>query len=668
MTQKILYTFLICLFLANCSVAQPAGYYGSSDKKAIKYYEEARTCFNNISHITGQRDLNCAEEALTKALERDPEFIEAHTLLSNVYIERKDFGKAIAQKEKMFALGKPVSQAEYFYMASMNMAIGDYQKCLKYANYFIKDRSANQSMLNKAYKYIDDCNFAIEAIKHPTPFKPVNLGPNVNTDRPEYFPSITADDQTLLYTRLILDNNALHGVGMQEDIFVTTAAEQDHWNYGQSISKNINTIFNEGAPTFSADGKYVILVGCEAGNKGDFDYGADRKGYGSCDLFVSEKIGTEWTKPANIGAPVNSRHFESQPCFSSDGKTLYFIRGIIEKGSLRDTKDQDIYKSEILPDGTWSKPERLPDYINSPGREESVQIHPDGQTLYFSSDGHTGMGGLDIFMCRMQADGTWSKPINLGYPINTFMDENSLLVSSKGDLAYFASDREGGYGDLDLYRFDLPAQFQPVKTTYMKGYVYDSLTKKPLAADFQLFDLKSGDIYKRAIANSGNGEFMVALPTNKDFGLIAEHNGYLYYSKNYSLDKLEKREDGFVVNVPMQPIKKGDKIILENIFFDVDKWDLKPESIAELKKLQDFLTKNPDLKLELGGHTDSDGDDKHNLTLSDNRAKAVKTWLIEHGVAADRLSHKGYGEKEPIAPNDSPENKAKNRRTEAKIL
>lgn len=660
--NKFIYTFFIMTFLVNCSVAQP-GHYTSSDKKAIKYYEAGRTCFNNVSPQTGKRDLDCAEESLLKALERDPEFIEAHSLLSNVYIERKDLGKAIAQKEKMFSLGKPVSQAEYFYMASMNMGVGDYEKCMKYANYYIKDRNANQNMVNKAYQYIDNCKFAIEAKKHPVPFNPINMGPNINSDRPEYYPSITADDKTFLYTRDVLDPRELN-YGHQEDIMVSTSESPHEWTFGKGISPNINTVYNEGAPTFSADGKYIIMVGCEIGH-GDRDYGADRQGMGSCDLFVSEKIGNEWTKPGNMGTPINSVHWETQPSFSSDGKTLYFIRGFRDKqtGEMH----QDIYKSEISSTG-WSKPERLPDYINTPGREESVQIHPDGQTLYFTSDGHTGMGGTDIYMCRIQADGSWGKPVNLGYPINTHMDENSLLVSSKGDIAYFASDREGGYGSLDLYRFDLPKQFQPIKTTFMKGFVYDSITRDPLAADFQLFDLETGQLYKRAIANSGNGEFLVAIPTNKDFGLIAEHNGYLYYSKNYSLDKLEKTEDGFIVNVPMQKIKKGTEFPLENIFFDVDKWDLKPESIAELNKLKEFLEKNEDLKVELGGHTDSDGDDKHNMTLSNNRAKSVEDWLIKNGIEGSRLSHKGYGETQPVAPNDTPENKAKNRRTVVKIM
>lgn len=662
MMNKILYTLFALAFLVNCSVAQP-GMYSSTDKKAIKAYEAARTCFNNLSPQTGKGDLVCAEEQALKALERSPNFIEAHILLSNIYIDKKQYDKALKQKENMFNLGQPLPSAEYFYTAKLCMITGDYEKCLKYANYYVKAQNTSPSLSNLCYKYIDNCNFAIQAKKNPVPFDPVNMGPNINTNRPEYFPSITADDKQLLYTRDVIDPREVY-YGHQEEIIVSNSDKPYEWSFGKGVSTNINTVYNEGAPTFSADGKYIIMVGCEVGH-GNLDYGGDRQGYGSCDLFVSEKIGNEWTKPVNIGAPVNSSNWETQPSFSSDGKTLYFIRGYRDKK----TGDmiQDIFKSEITADG-WSKPERLPDYINSPGKEESVQIHPDGQTLYFTSDGHIGMGGTDIYMCRLQADGSWGKPINLGYPINTHNDENSLLVSSKGDIAYFASDREGGYGDLDLYRFELPKAYRPIKTTFMKGYVYDSITKDPLAADFQLFDLKTGELFKRAIANSGNGEFLVAIPTNKDFGVIAEHAGYLYFSKNYSLDKLEKTEDGFIVNVPMQPIGDNTEFILENIFFDVDKWDLKPESVTELNKLKEFLTNNASLKVELGGHTDSDGDDKHNMTLSDNRAKAVKEWLIKNGIEASRLSHKGYGETKPIAPNDTPENKAKNRRTVVKIV
>jgi len=665
--KRTLGILLIIITITSCKVvAQPGMSYTSDNKKAIKLYEAARTCYGQVSPTTGRRNLSCAEENAKKALEKDPSFAEAYALLSNINIEKGELKEAIAYKQKMMQLSPQFSPSEYFYLANLQMAVGDYEGAKKNANRYSQNRNANPDFVDKCRSFITNADFAIQAMKNPVDFKPVNLGPNVNTERPEYFPSLTADDHTLLFTRDVLDANAV-ARGHQEDIYISEKNGPE-WNLSNPISKSVNSIYNEGAPTFSADGKYVIFVGCEFGNRGDFEYGEGRTGKGSCDLFVSEKEGDNWSKPFNMGAPINTGNWESQPSFSSDGKTLYFIRGIVRYKQRRNPGEQDIYMTQIQDDGTWSNPKKLSNKINTPGREESVQIHPDGQTLYFSSDGHPGMGSLDIYVSRLDEKGEWGKPENLGYPINTFNEENSTLVSSSGEFAYFASNREGGFGSLDLYSFVLPESKRPIKTTFMKGKVYDIETKKPLAADFQLIDLKTGVMFKRAVANRGNGEFIVALPINKDFALIAEHDGYFFYSENYSIDKLEKNEDGFLVDVPMRPIKKGDPFVLENIFFDTDMSVLKPESITELNKLYAIVSKNESLRIELGGHTDSDGNDAHNLQLSDDRAKAVVNWLVEKGIDKSRLEYKGYGESKPRVKNDTPENKAKNRRTEVIIL
>lgn len=661
---KILSVIYLVIYATSCTVAQPTMKYASSNKKAIKMYEAARACFNDVDPYTGRRNISCAEENANKALDKDANFTEVYSLLTEIFVAKGDVKKAIEYKQKMMSISPNFSPTEFFYLSSMQMAIGDYEGVKKNAPKYIQYRNANPDFVELCRKDLKNADFALQAMKNPVPFEPINLGANINTELPEYFPSVTADDQTLLYTRRINDENALRG-GIQEDIFISEK-NGDHWNLGSPISKSVNSSYNEGAPTFSADGKYVIFVGCEIGTKGDYDYGEGRDGKGSCDLFVSEKDGDHWSKPFNMGAPINTGNWESQPSFSSDGKTLYFIRGKIRNRQRRNPGEQDIYVTEIQDNGTWSVPVKLSDKVNTSGREESVQIHPDGQTLYFSSDGHVGMGGLDIYMSRMDDNGEWGKPVNLGYPINTHNDENSTLVSSKGDFAFFASNREGGFGSLDLYSFKMPKHAQPIKTTFMKGKVFDADTKKPLAAEFQLIDLKTGKLFKRAVANRGNGEFIVAIPVNKEFALIAEHEGYFFYSKNYSLDKLQKNDEGFLIDVPMKPMKGS--FVLENVFFDTDKYDLKEESVVELKKLKAVLLENQDIKVELGGHTDSDGDDKHNQILSQNRAKAVVDWLIKNGIEENRLSYKGYGESKPIVPNDSAENKAKNRRTEVTIL
>ncbi len=658
--------FLIFLYsvilLSSCSVAQKG--YSSDSKKAIKAFETARTCFNTIDLQTGKPGLECAESYVMKALEKDSTFSEAYSLASNIYVEIGNIQKAIYYKEKMMMNCSRVPDYEYFYLASMQMAVGNYMACSFNAQKYIQMPNISEHSYNTCLRFIRNCDFALQAIQSPYPFEPINLGPGINTDRPEYFPSITADDSILLFTRRVLDKNAPWGTE-QEDIFITNKLN-DHWSLGSLISNNINTSYNEGAPTFSADGKYVIFVGCETGSQGDYEYGEGRKGYGSCDLFVSEKIGDNWSKPFNMGAPINSKHWETQPSFSSDGKTLFFIRGMTYDRQRRENSDQDIYMTQLTDEGTWIKPVKLSNNINTPYREESVQIHPDGQTLYFSSNGHTGMGGLDIYMSRMDENGEWGKAVNLGYPINTHMDENSVLVSSKGDLAFFATNRDGGYGSLDLYSFKVPEDFQPIKTTFIKGKVYDKETNNPLAAKFELKDLSNGNVFKQAYANSGNGEFLVALPENKDFALHAKHDGYLFYSMNYSIDKLTKTEDGFVINVPMSKIKPS-TFVLENIFFDVDSWELKKESKAELEEIFTFLSDNSNLEVQISGHTDSDGDEDDNQTLSKNRAESVVNWLIDKGISGNRMTYKGYGETKPLLTNSSDENKAKNRRTELTI-
>ncbi len=654
---------LFSLLSASCGTAQK-GLYSTKSKKAIKYYQAAKTCFNTIDPNTGSPGLACAEEYILKALDKDSLFTEAYSLASNVYIETGDIEKAIFYREKMIKNSKKVLAVEYFYLASMYMATGQYLKCRNNAQLYLNQINPNPKLVEVCLQFLKDCDFAVKAISTPSSFEPLNMGKAINTDRPEYFPSITADDSMFLFTRRVLDENAPWG-NEQEDIYVSTK-QFGHWSDGALISENINSFYNEGAPTFSADGKYVIFVGCETGNKGDYEYGGDRKGYGSCDLFASEKVGDTWSKPFNLGPPINSRNWETQPSFSSDGKTLYFVRGLTFDRQMRDPKNQDIYFSELTDQGRWTKPKKLGANINTPGREESVQIHPDGQTLYFSSNGHTGMGGLDIFMSKLDDNGKWGKAINLGYPINSFVDENSILVSSNGELAYFASNRDGGFGSLDLYSFKLPEKYRPINTTFMKGRVYDAVTKKPLAAKFELKDLSNGQVFKQAYANSGNGEFLVAIPKNKEFALHAEHEGYLFYSMNYSSEKLTQSAAGFSIDVPMSPVQAG-SFVLENIFFDVNKWSLKKESNAELNLLYKFLILNPQVNVELAGHTDSDGNAVSNQILSENRAKAVVDWLVDKGINKERMTSKGYGDTLPILPNTSEQNKAKNRRTELKI-
>ena len=655
--------FVISFFLLNSFSSQSA-LYSSYNKKAIKLYEKAIECYQDISPFSGRGNLKGAEEYLLKSLAKDSTFSEAYILLSQVKVKMGDINSAIFYKEKMMTVNPIIPLVEYFYLAGMHMAIGSYEKCLKNAVRYKNSPLADQRYIGRIDKMIENCEFAIEAIKNPVDFNPINLGSSINSELPEYFPSITADDSTFLFTRRVNDLSAPGG--RQEEIFVSKKTPNNHWSNSSLVSNAINSKYNEGAPTFSPDGQYIIFVGCETGAKGDYEYGDDRKGYGSCDLFYSQNNGTNWSKPVNLGSKINSKHWETQPSFSSDGKTLYFIRGMTYDRQRRNPDNQDIYVTTITEDGQWSKPEKLPPNINSPHREESVQIHPDGKTLYFSSNGHPGMGGMDLYMSRKLDDNTWSDPINLGYPLNTYKNDISILISPKGDKGYFSSDREGGYGDLDLYSFNVDKKFKPLPITFIKGKIIDAESKLPLFAFFQLTDLKKGNIISQMQSKPGNGEFLITVPKNIDFALHAEKEGYMFYSRNIYRDNLSLSKDGFLI-IELEKVKPG-TFILENIFFEKSKSSLKKSSLVELNKVLKLMQINPDLKIQISGHTDSDGDDDFNLELSINRAKSVVNWLIENNIDQNRLSFKGYGETRPIEENNSIANKAKNRRTELTII
>ncbi|HEY4800416.1 MAG TPA: hypothetical protein VII99_15150, partial [Bacteroidia bacterium] len=426
---KIISLFFFCfLVLGECPAQQQN--YSSKNKKAIKHYEEA------IKFYDGRNLTACVEE-LKKASEEDPAFIEPHIMLGYVYGDLNQNPKAIEEMKAAIGINPNFYWVNYFTLAKLQFGSGLYEDAKKNFDKYLEKPGENKEINDLAKRDIINCDFAINALAHPVPFKPVNEGPGLNSKYDEYYPSITADEQTFLFTRRVPRKD---GTGLQEDFYVCNK-QDGKWGNAYGIGPKINTEGNEGAPCLSADGEILFFVACE----GDFGYGADRTGYGSCDIFYALKNGIDWTKPKNVGAPVNTKWWESQPSFASDGKTLYFVRGTVDANGK---KVQDIYSSVLKDDGKWSNPKKLSDKINTPYNEESVFIHPDNQTLYFSSDGHPGMGGLDIFMSRRQPDGEWGEAINLGYPINTFNDENSLLVSRDGKTGWFASDRAGGYGGL----------------------------------------------------------------------------------------------------------------------------------------------------------------------------------------------------------------------------
>ncbi len=651
--MKKIITLFVCLLLSEVSAQMAPGEYSSTNRKAISYLEAGKKAFEV------KKD-DVAEKNFKKAIEEDPNFIEANLGLANLYQVTNRHKEAIVYFKKAVSINPRFFPNSLYFLSLSQMADGQYDDAKLNLETFLKYDRINPTTKERAEEFLVNATFAAQAVKNPRPFNPINVGAGINTSMNEYFPAVTADGNQFIFTRGVTDARR---PGYENEDFYVSEKQKDVWQTATGISE-INSIGNEGAPALSADGTIMFFASC-ANEFGD--YGAPgRKGYGNCDIFYSQKINGKWTLPRNAGPAVNTNNWETQPSFSSDGKTLYFIRGMIYRGSVR---DQDIYSSTIGEDGKFAMAVKISTNVNSPQKEESVFIHPDNQTLYFSSDGHPGMGGLDVFMSRRQADGDWGKAINLGYPINTFNDENSLLVYPNGKLAFFASNKSGGFGGLDVYQFELPEDLRPQKITYVKGKVYDATTKLPLEANFELINPDNQQVINRSYSQK-NGEFFVTLTENNNYIVNVNKDGYLFYSDNFLLKSSSTDfNKPYLLNIPLQPIDIGSTVELKNIFFDVNKAELKPESKAELEKLISLLSKNPSLKIELGGHTDNSGDKKFNLSLSLNRAKAVYDYLLNNGrIDATRLKYQGYGDSKPKVANDTPENKAKNRRTEFKVI
>lgn len=631
--MRFIYLSVLLFFISGYIYAQQRQY-STTDRAAIKYFAIANT--NLDDHMFDE-----AVDNLQKAIAEDDKFIEAHAVLGDLYKSMRNYKGAVEQFQKVISLNPEFSRAVYLRIGELEIDMGQYsiaqahlEKYLSYPNLVAKDSYYAQ-------KLVADCKFSIQAIAHPVPFKPVNLGPEINTSADEYLPVATADEATLIFTRKINNN---------EDFYKSNKLD-NKWQTAVYLSDQINTPqYNEGAESISQDGKYLFFTGC---NRPD--------GLGRCDIYIAQKKGDDWSKPFDLSPPVNTPGWESQPSISADGKTLYFVSN--RKGGYG---GYDIWKSHLTDKG-WGEPENMGPNINTMYDEQSPFIHADDSTFYFCSNGWPGLGGKDLFVSRLGKDGKWQKPENLGYPINSGGDENGLTLTATGAYAFFSSNNLNGFGGYDIYTFEMPQSIRPQLVTYVKGVVQDAKTKAPLEAAVEIIDLQNKEPVYQDYSDAMLGDFLATLTSGKNYGLNISKSGYLFYSANFSLVGHEPKNP-FNISVLLEPIEIGNKVILNNIFFDTNKFDLKPESITELQQLVDFLTLNPTLHIEISGHTDDVGNDASNNTLSENRARSVYQYLISNKIAADRLVYKGYGKTQPIAPNTTDEGRQKNRRTEFKII
>jgi outer membrane protein OmpA-like peptidoglycan-associated protein/tetratricopeptide (TPR) repeat protein len=622
----------LLLFLSVVTYAQQQ--YTTTNKDAIKYYALASQSIDE--HMYDE-----AIDQLQKAIAEDKNFIEAHAQLGDVMHLRRNNKGAIDEFKKVIVINPEFSRAVYIKIGELEISEALYQEALKHLQKYLTYAGITDQNKAHAQKLTRDCIFAIEALQHPVAFKPINMGPNINTANDEYSPVSTADDKTIIYTRQI---------ALNEDFYQSSKANND-WQKSVYLSEKINTPnYNEGSESVSQDGKFLFFTGC---NRPD--------GRGRCDIYVAQKKGDDWGKPFDLSPPVNTGGWESQPSISADGRTLYFVSN--RKGGYG---GYDIWKSTLTEKG-WGEPENLGPTINTSYNEQSPFIHPDDSTLYFCSNGWPGMGNQDLFVSRLGKDGKWQSPKNLGYPINTNGDESGLSLTAGGNYAFFSSNKLDGYGGFDIYTFELPPDLRPHMVTYVKGFVSDAKTRQPLESAVEIIALESNKPAYQDYSSPEKGDFLATIAAGKNYGLNISRPGYLFYSENFSLVG-RISSNPFNITVLLEPIEVGNKVILKNIFFDTNKYQLEPESRAELQKLIEFLALNPTVHIEISGHTDNVGNDDLNQKLSENRAKSVYDYLLSGEVDPARLVFKGYGKNQPIAPNDTDENRAKNRRTEFKII
>jgi len=637
---------IFVLFLLLVGTELKAQNFSTGIKKAIKRFEKAYQSFQlqNNREALSQLDL---------AIKIDDHFYEAYLLKAEIYHSENRFEEEIASYQKVIDLApKDYDRKVFYYIGETELRIGHYEAARDHIEHFLEDsKQKSSSLYAKAEKKLEQASFGIKALAHPVPFHPINMGEKVNSKYADYFPSFTMDERLLIKTVCIGERFGVIG-GCQEDFFVCQRDDSGHWTQARNLGAPVNTPNNEGAQCISHDGRHLFFAAC-GGREG-------------CDIFHCQLENGRWSVPKAIGAPVNTPAWETQPSFASDGRTLYFSSNRPGgKGKA------DLWMTELKPNNRWTVPVNLGDQINTPGMEHFPFIHPDNQTLYFASDGHLGLGKMDLFVSKRGEDGNWQTPVNLGFPINTYEEESSLIVNRLGNKAYFASRRDGGFGELDLYEFELHAAARPTPVTYIKGMVFDAITKQHLFAHFQLINLETDKLWLELNSNPKNGEFLLPLPLNGQYALNVSKDGYLFYSENYSFSHTVLQSNGqsaFLIQVPLEKIQIGKKVILKNVFFETASYVLKISSEVELDKLVQFLEQNPRLEIQIGGHTDNEGTEEYNLELSENRAKEVCQYLIKQGIDGERLSFKGYGYAEPIATNDTKEGRALNRRTEFMIV
>lgn len=626
----------------------------------------------------------------------NPNNAQLNYRLGNCYINSINKYKALEFYQKALKLNSTIAQDIHLQIGKGLHLKYEFDKALKeyeaYRN--VLNHKIDQEKILNVGRFIEQCKYGKKMMETPERVWIDNLGKNINTYYPEYSPMITADESVIIFTTRrengIGNEKDVSDMGYMEDIFVSFKDVNGSWSPATGLDENINTDSHDATSGFSNDGLTIFVY-----------YG--HKGMG--DIYVSEKVDGLWTKAKSIGKKINTKTtHETSACLSFDGKQLYFSSD--RPGGFG---GHDIWVSNWNKEKEqWGEAKNLGGVVNTSYDERGVFMHPDGKTMYFSSDGHKGMGGYDIYSSMMDDNKIFLTPVNIGYPISTPDDDVHFVMAANGKHGYYSSYHEDGEGEKDIYMVTFLGQkkepilsgednllsgivstqqediVQPKVEVNMKnlaifkGKVLDADTKQPVSSQIELVDNGSSELVSEFKNDGKSGKFILSLPAGKNYGIAVKAEGYLFHSENFDIPESAGFRE-YEKIIYLQKLKKDVSIVLRNIFFDLNKYSLKAASKIELNRLIELLETNPDLRIEISGHTDSRGSDSHNQKLSQDRAKAVVDYLVgPGGFSRSRFEFKGYGETKPLiskedinklkSEEDKEEAHSKNRRTEFKIV
>ena len=627
--------------------------------QADKVKGGAKKAYSKATEAYRNRDVFGASGYLNRAVEISPSYAKAWFLKAQVELELGESAASERSLKRGLAIDESVYPLGWVDLAQLQWESGQYEEASSSLAALPSSMDLSSEGRDRKRWIEAGVAFSLEHAGISEQDLPERVPGDLNSEAREYYGAFDLSGKRFVFTRSDIPvgspDRDMFGVAGGEDFWEAQVDEEGHWVKVRPL-RGVNTTLNEGAPTWSGDGKTMIFTACELPREG---YG-DRRGKGSCDLFESTWEGQRgtWSLGQNLGAP-NSSGWESQPTLSADGNILVFSKS--ERGL---NKQSDLFLCERNPTGGWSEPSPLPGLVNTSRMEESPFLHPDGQSLYFSSDGHPGFGGLDVFVSRRLPDGTWGQPENLGWGINSPQDDNSLVVTPRGDQAFFASNR-GGEG-LDFWQVSLPESARAIEVASLQGVVQDASSGRPLVANVRLMNAATGLKVSEAVSKQ-DGSFLMPLPARGEYSFEVRLEGYVFGIQSYTQDGSETVSQSLDVRIDLDPIVSGTQFVLDAIQFESGSASLLPIYQAGCEQLKLWLEQNPSIQILLVGHTDNVGSQAANLQLSRDRASEVRRFLSERGIDASRIDVDGKGAGDPIADNATEEGRAINRRVQVVV-